>query len=38
MAVFALAITPSVRAEQHEPLTAHLDLSKFASGRRDQGH
>ena len=29
----ALPITPSVRAKQHEYLAAHLDSSKFASGR-----
>lgn len=38
MRVFASAIIPSVRAEQQEQLVAHLDQSKFASGRQDQGH
>lgn len=40
--MFALAITPSVRARQREYLTAYLDQSKFAwgrkAGRQDQGH
>lgn len=37
MKAFALAITPSVRAKQHEKFTAHLNQSKFTPGRQDQG-
>lgn len=38
MKVFALAITPSVRAKQHDYLAAHLDQSKSASGKQGQDH
>lgn len=37
MKAFALAITPSVRAKQHEKFTAHLNQSKSTPGRQDQG-